>query len=556
VSAENHGSLAQRADDLEAARTALGDDRIHPLSESAGTRTAMIYSWRHPERIHRSVMIGVNPPGNFLWDPKTTDEQIRRYAGLCSKDDSCHDRTSDLAASMRRTAADIPDRWWLLPINDGNVRGASFYGLTESTSEAAPISAPMTLNSWLSAAEGDASGSGSCRWWPILPSPPRWASGAITPPPRDRTSKPRAITSPPVGRGAIRSLGDPGTAFISGGGRLVDAWPAAPDEGEYCRVRSSKVETLLIGGTLDFATPPQVATRELLPYLPRGHQVVLPELGHTTSFWTYQPDTGSRLITTFSDRGRVDDSLYTPASVDFTPDVTQTGHAKGIAGAMVGLALLTVFSLLWMPRLVHKRGRFGRKASATLRSLYPIVLGLGGWFVGALIVMTTMTGVPLDHELLAVLSVGVPVGLGIYWACRASAWDSPRRQEAPSSVRGWGSTRLRDFLLSSPRSSERPSVETSSSSPSTSHGIDRSVTVSPKPPRTRRWRRAPQPVDAYGARRGKPSRRRLTCNAHRRVASSSPADLGPREESLNHPGRRRRALSTAESSPAPVLRSA
>jgi hypothetical protein len=82
------------------------------------------------------------------------------------------------------------------------------------------------------------------------------------------------------------------------------------------------------------------------------------------------------------------------------------------------------------------------------------------------------------------------------------------------------------------------------------------VTVSPKPPRTRRWRRAPQPVDAYGARRGKPSRRRLTCNAHRRVASSSPADLGPREESLNHPGRRRRALSTAESSPAPVLRSA
>ena len=33
-----------------------------------------------PESIHRSVMIGVNPPGNFLWDAKTTGEQIRRYA--------------------------------------------------------------------------------------------------------------------------------------------------------------------------------------------------------------------------------------------------------------------------------------------------------------------------------------------------------------------------------------------------------------------------------------------------------------------------------------------
>jgi uncharacterized membrane protein YfcA len=55
-----------------------------------------------------------------------------------------------------------------------------------------------------------------------------------------------------------------------------------------------------------------------------------------------------------------------------------------------------------------------------LRSVYPVVLGLGGWFAGVLIVTTTMPGVPLDDELLAALSVGVPVGLGIYlaWANR------------------------------------------------------------------------------------------------------------------------------------------
>ena len=41
-------SLAQRVDDLEAARIALGYDRIDLVSESAGTRTAMIYSWRYP----------------------------------------------------------------------------------------------------------------------------------------------------------------------------------------------------------------------------------------------------------------------------------------------------------------------------------------------------------------------------------------------------------------------------------------------------------------------------------------------------------------------------
>ena len=40
--------LAQQVDDLEAARKALGYDRIDLLSESAGTRTALIYAWRHP----------------------------------------------------------------------------------------------------------------------------------------------------------------------------------------------------------------------------------------------------------------------------------------------------------------------------------------------------------------------------------------------------------------------------------------------------------------------------------------------------------------------------
>src|SRR5436305_4007048 len=150
--------LAQQVDDLEAARSALGYKRIDLLSESAGTRTAMIYSWRYPKSIHRSVMIGVNPPGNFLWDAKTTDEQIRKYSALCSKDDTCRQRTDDLAATIKTAAARIPDRWFFLPIKKGNVRIASFYGLIESTSEAAPISAPMTLSSWLSAAHGDASG--------------------------------------------------------------------------------------------------------------------------------------------------------------------------------------------------------------------------------------------------------------------------------------------------------------------------------------------------------------------------------------------------------------
>jgi pimeloyl-ACP methyl ester carboxylesterase len=416
-------SLPQRVDDLEAARKALGYDRIDLLSESAGTRTAMIYAWRYPESIHRSVMIAVNPPGNFLWDPKTTNEQIGRYAELCSKDESCSERTDDLAASMGETGADIPDRWFFLPIKEGNVRVASFYGLMESTVENAPLSSPMTLNSWLSADEGDASGfwlqslladlffPGSFVWGEYAAAATSDAEAA-----RDYFSS--------GGRDRYLNLGEAATAFGWGGGRLVDAWPAAPDAGEYSRVRTSEVETLLIGGALDVATPPQIARKELLPSLPNGRQVVLPGFGHSLDFWTYQPEAGSRLITTYLANGQVDDSLYEPQAVDFTPEVTQTALGKGIGGAMVGLAALTVLSLLLMARRVHKRGRFGRKTGAVLRSVYPVVLGLGGWFLGVLIVITTMPGTPLDDELLAALSVGLPIGIGVYFAWVNRDWTA------------------------------------------------------------------------------------------------------------------------------------
>jgi hypothetical protein len=71
---------------------------------------------------------------------------------------------------------------------------------------------------------------------------------------------------------------------------------------------------------------------------------------------------------------------------------------------------------------VHKRGHFGSKASAVLRSANPIILGLGGWLLGALIVLATMPSVAIDDELLVAVSVGVPVGLGIYLAWVHRNW--------------------------------------------------------------------------------------------------------------------------------------
>jgi pimeloyl-ACP methyl ester carboxylesterase len=412
-------TLAQRTDDLEAARRALGYARVDLLSESAGTRTAMIYSWRHPKSVNRSVMIAVNPPGHFLWDAQATDRKLDRYSRLCSHDDACAKRTDDLAGAIPKTAADMPDHWGFLPIEKGNARIASFYGLMETSAEAAPLSAPMTLDTWLSAAHGDPSGFWLLSLMADLSFPESFVWGDVAASAQGDFAAARKYFSRPRD---LSNVGSAATEFLWGGGRLRSSWPVAPGGEQYSRVPDSKTETLLIGGTLDFATPYENARDELLPHLPNGHQVVLDNFGHTTSFWNDQAEAGTHLVNTFFGSGKVDKSRYKHREADFSPEVTHTALAKGFAAAMIGFALLTVLSLIWMPLRVQRRGRYGRKAAAALRALYPIVLGLGGWFLAVLTALILWPTLPLDNQALGVLSIGIPIGLGIYWATDTRPW--------------------------------------------------------------------------------------------------------------------------------------
>ena len=214
-------SLPQRVDDLEAVRTALGYGRFNLISESVGTRTAMIFSWRYPESIHRSVMIGVNPPGHFLWYPETTDDLLNDYSELCARDKGCGARTDDLAASMRKTAADMPDRWLLLPIKEGNVKAGTLFGLFETTEEVAPLNAPTTVDAWLSAAEGDPSG-----FWLMsvladlfYPESFVWGEYAAT----GIMDAEAANAYYAAGGDSGSILGNAATNFVWGGGRLAQA---------------------------------------------------------------------------------------------------------------------------------------------------------------------------------------------------------------------------------------------------------------------------------------------------------------------------------------------
>ena len=161
-------------------------------------------------------------------------------------------------------------------------------------------------------------------------------------------------------RGSL--IGSPGNDLIWAGGRLLNAWPANPDENEYTHVQNSNVPTLLIGGNLDFATPPENATRELLPHLANGRQVVLSDLGHADDFWPYEPAAGTRLINTYLDTGKVDTSLYTHNKVDFSPSQSQGALRQGPSSAsMIGFAAPhdPVTALMW--RRAHKPAASGAR---------------------------------------------------------------------------------------------------------------------------------------------------------------------------------------------------
>lgn len=418
-------TLADRVQDLEAARLALGYDQINLVSESVGTRTAMIYSWMFPDSLARSVMIAVNAPGWFVWDGDVTDGQFDYYAELCAQDAECSGRTADLAQAMRETSQDMPSRWLFLPIKEGSVRVGSMFGLHDTTATKEPLSAPNVLDSWLNAADGDASGFWFMSFLADLTFPEAFVWGELASVGMIDVDLANEYYGAGGDQGSI--LGNAGTDFIWAGGQLATVWPDSPNDDAYSEVRSTQVETLLVSGTLDFSTPVETAI-EFLPFVPNGQHVVLPDFGHSEDFWDYQPDAARRLLNSYYATGIADDSAYTYQTVDFQPGTTQSALAWGFVGTMIGFALLMLFSLWWMRARVQRRGAFSPVGGALMRSLYPIVMGFGGWFLALLIVMTIWPSYFIGSMLLAVFSIGVPIGVGIYWAWVHRDWPAARRQ--------------------------------------------------------------------------------------------------------------------------------
>ena len=123
-------------------------------------------------------------------------------------------------------------------------------------------------------------------------------------------------------------------------------------------------QTVEVSGNIDFFTPAEFATDELLPALSNGQQVILSEFGHTSDVYSLQPEATRHLLNTFFATGKADDSLFVHHTVSFKATMSFPAMAKLIVAAIV-LVIIIVIAVVWF---IAQRGRVRQRRAAQVSS--------------------------------------------------------------------------------------------------------------------------------------------------------------------------------------------
>ncbi len=326
----NGYTMPEVVEDFEAVCNALEYDKINLLSESYGTRVAYIYGIKHPERINKSVMIGVNPPGRFVWESDETDYLIRYYSKLWQDDPEMKIKSPDLEKTIRNVLQNMPEKWLFFSISQSKVKLVSFAMLFHRKTAA------MVFDAFISAEKGDPSGLAlmSFAFNFVVPSMFTWgdlATKAVSAdynPERNyfEIDRPDSILGSPLSKLLWAPL-----QFSKLNLKQI------PEE--FRNPMSSNVETLLLSGSVDFSTPERFALNEMLPKLPKGKQIVLKDLGHVYDVWSIKPEAVEKIINSYYETGVPDTSLWSDEKMNFE---TSFGFPRI---AKIALATTTVIAI-------------------------------------------------------------------------------------------------------------------------------------------------------------------------------------------------------------------
>jgi len=303
----NHYTILDVVDDFEDTRMFLGHQKINLCSQSYGTRVALLYSYKYPEAIKRSIMIGVNPPGHCVWNPETTRQVIEKYDSIYKAQEGIADIT--IEESIRQSFKQIPKRWSFFKLDPDKIKVGTYYLLYSKNT------AVMAFNAYREAAlKGDYSGlylmQLACDYVDLFHTTNYGDlfSKALSAD-YDSTIDYRRLFRPDS-----FEIGAPLSMLYWGSSKNMYIKLIDPD---YRKIKLCNTETLMVVGNLDNTNPPDVAIQELLPYMPNGKLVILSNMSHVGDMIYLQYDAFKHMARQYYDEGVLDTSKFKNDPINF-----------------------------------------------------------------------------------------------------------------------------------------------------------------------------------------------------------------------------------------------
>ncbi len=272
--------------DLEAARDALGYPRLNLWGGSYGSRVALEYLRRHPDRVRTVVLDGVVPPrmkvSLDVW--RTRDAALDAIVDACRRSPTCLAAHPDPAATLAGIAADLGPGGKTIEMRDP--RTGETRHVTVTVDLVMGALQPLTYVPELSSLVPeliDLAGKGD--YGPLL------ATVDVVTGNLAEQMNAALHYSVTCAEDVPRITPDERARALAGirakslAGKVIgvcDVWPQGAMPSDFVEPVSSDVPVLLLSGALDPVTPPSYA-EEVARTLPNSRHVIANGMGHIVS---------------------------------------------------------------------------------------------------------------------------------------------------------------------------------------------------------------------------------------------------------------------------------
>lgn len=299
-------------EDMENVRRFLGYSSIHLLSVSYGTRVALLYGYKHPEIIKRTIMIGCVPPGHFLTNPYQLENTLDLYDQRYKMQNTSMKDVS-IKEAMHNALKNMPKRWSLFKLDSDKIKAGTTAALYSKDMAILAFDAYFKASNY-----GDYSGlfllqkiQDMNRTKAIGDVFAKTISADISDT-VDYTNFRQKL------RNTNTTLGHNISLIY---GSVAHAWSIKSIPSEFKSYRMSDTETLIISGDLDFKTPTEITQKELMPYLKKGQHLELKNSSHSDVFITVLKN--PEFMRLYFDEGIMNSSLIKQSeNLDFKPRFT------------------------------------------------------------------------------------------------------------------------------------------------------------------------------------------------------------------------------------------